>query len=177
MLPSDSGGVRLSFCFLRTPDTSRVQTEASEHEARDRNYFAPRLWLKCWVLLPKAARGGGDAPHPRRPGKAAPSATPRPRPSYNTREATTASRKRTDGPARTQRALGTSSARARDAQTTRLARTTGAFPGAQTARLRGVRSVCFLNLSVWTLVWLLCDLSGWAPFALNHRLSAVDRES
>ena len=27
----------------------------------------PRLWLKCWVLLLKAARKGGDAPRSRRP--------------------------------------------------------------------------------------------------------------
>ena len=63
MLPSDSGGVWLSFfffCFLRTPDTSSVPTEAREHEAREPgNFSAPRLWLKCWVLLPVAARGGG----------------------------------------------------------------------------------------------------------------------
>ena len=30
---------------------------------------------------------------------------------------------------------------------------------------------CFLNRSVWTLVWLLCDLLGWATFALNHRFT------
>ena len=29
--------------------------------------------------------------------------------------------------------------------------------------------LCFLNLSIWTQVWLLCDLSGWATFALNHK--------
>ena len=122
------------------PDTSRVQTEASEHEARERNNCAPRLWLKCWVLHPKAARGGGDAPRPRRPGEAAPSATPRPRPNYNTREATPASRKRTDGPARTLRARGTSSARARDAHTARLACTTGASPDAQNGASPGTQS-------------------------------------
>ena len=47
---------------------------------------------------------------------------------------------------------------------------TSASSGAHTARLRGVRSVCFLNLSVWTLVWFLRDLSGWATFALNRTI-------
>ena len=53
----------------------------------------------------------------------------------------------------------------------------GASSGAQTARLCGVRRVCFLNRSVWTLVWLLCDLSGWATFALNHTLLPTETQN
>ena len=54
-------------------------------------------------------------------------------------------------------------------RTARLPTRELASSGAQTARLYGARGVCFLNLSVWTLVWLLCDLSAWATFALNHK--------
>ena len=71
-------GCLSSFFFLRTPDQSRLLTEAREHEAREGgNFRAPRIWLKCWVLLPVAATGERDAPRPRRPGEAAPSATRR----------------------------------------------------------------------------------------------------
>ena len=54
---------------------------------------------------------------------------------------------------------------------------TSASSGAQPARFYGMRSFCILNWSVWTLVLLLWYLSGWATFVLNHRLSAVNRES
>ena len=157
MLPSDSGGVWLSFCFLRTPDTSRVPTEAREHEARERgNFSAPRLWLKCWVLLPKAARGGGTPLTPgglgrwRRqppPGPGRITTTPRQRPPPAKRN----ERAR----ARTRRATGTSPARARGAssgaQPARpparnrrvLRRATGAFPGAQNVASPGAQNGAF----------------------------------
>ena len=135
-------GCLSSFCFLRTPDTSRVPTEAREHEARERgNFSAPRLWLKCWVLLPVAARGEGDAPRPRRPGEAAPSATRRPR-RPTTSRLRPPPRKRTDGPAR---ARGVQPARLRragalGAHRRVLRRATGASCGAQTGASSGAQT-------------------------------------
>ena len=53
-------GCLSSFCFLRTPGTSRVPTEAREHAARQRdNFNAPRLWLKQRACAPQA--GGRQA--------------------------------------------------------------------------------------------------------------------
>ena len=33
-----------------------------------------------------------------------------------------------------------------------------------------------MNRSVWTLVWLLCDLLDWAIFALNHTEFIAQKE-
>ena len=134
MLPSDSGGVWLSFFFLLSPDSRYVArtTEAREHEAQERgNFSAPRLWLKCWVLFPVAARGEGDAPRPRRPGEAAPSATRRLRRPTTSRLRPLPRKKNGRARACTRRATGASPG----AQTAPLRRATGASCDAQPARL------------------------------------------
>ena len=136
-----------------------------EHEARERgNMSAPRLWLKCWVLLPVAARGEGDAPRPRRPGEAAPSATTGLRRTTTSRRRPLRRKKNGRARARTRRASGTFSARARGAHTARFparnrrvstgvssaaqparlpARRTARLPARRTARLPARRTVCF----------------------------------
>ena len=112
-----------------------------EHEARERgNFSVPRPWLKCWVLLPVAARGEGDAPRPRRPGEAAPSATPGLCRTTTSRRRPLPRKKTGRARARTRRASGASPVRAHGAHPARLPtrirrvsrRASGASSGAQT---------------------------------------------
>ena len=86
----DSSGRQARERFLR-PVPHRVLTGTRWRTGR-----IGRRWLKCWVLLPMAARGEGDAPRPRRPGEAAPSATRRLR-RPTTSRLRPPPRKRTDG--------------------------------------------------------------------------------
>ena len=216
-----------AFSGLQIRRAYRLKQESTKHGSAT-TLSAPRLWLKCWVLFRKDARGGtpltpGGLGRRRRqpplgPGRTTTPARLRPPSQKNGRAGAHTAHTRHLFRARTRRAHGASPG----AQPARLARATGAScthsrrvsrraerrvsrraerrvsrraerrvfrraerrvsgmrtsasSGPQTARLCGVRSVCFLNLSV--LILLLCDLSGWATFALNHRLSAVVRES
>ena len=118
-----------------------------EHEARERgNFSAPRLWLKCWVLFPVAATEEGDAPRPRRPREATPSATPRPPPDKNFEAPPASMEKNGRARTRTRRACGAS----RGAYTARLAartrhvfwRATGAFPGVQNGASSDAQAAC-----------------------------------
>ena len=129
MLPSDSGGVWLSFCFLLSADSKYVARIDRSKRARStgaQQLSAPQLWLKCWVLPPRAGRGGGRSSPPAAWGGGAVSHPPapacRPRPDYNNTEATSASRKKKRTGPRTHTAYNrlVSRARARGARTARI---------------------------------------------------------
>ena len=76
-------------------------------------------------------------------------------------------------PARNRRVLGRATGASCDARPARLpTRTQRVLRRAVGTPLRRAK-YCNLNGFVLTLVLLLCDLSSWATFALNHRLSAV----